>query len=225
MRDPCPAETLDPVTPRDDVLVYSCIVGGYDAQPDPAACRFIMERRSGEHPRLTAKRPKMLRMALPIGDWRYAIWIDGNIRIRTSWFWDQAVEATGDKPLGVFAHPRRDDIVAEAHASHIEAPEKYADLPLVEQAMHYRDVGVPSPSGLYCGGVVCWNLAHRDTRQIGARWYTECEEWTYQDQLSLPYVLWKMGVEPAVFPFPILEPGLPYIGNRWVQLLSHIRDD
>ena len=206
-----------------NVSIITANVGGYDGPPEPMACEVIIPPREDEHSRLTAKRVKMLQTALPT-EAPYVLWLDGNIRIRDSRFPVLAAEVTGDAPMGVFRHPRRDDVLDEAKFSHIEAPEKYRSLPLIEQVSHYRTLGLPYPSGLYCGGVVCWNMLHPTTRRLADAWWQECVLWTYQDQLSLPFVLWAHALKPAVFPIDILEPEL-WVGNRWIELLAHKRSD
>ena len=39
-------------------------------------------------------------------------------------------------------------------------------------------------------------------------WLRENRRWSYQDQLSLPYLLWKLDIEPAVIPYPLWGNGL-----------------
>ena len=38
-------------------------------------------------------------------------------------------------------------------------------------------------------------------RTMNEMWMEENLRWTYQDQISLPYVLWKLGITPAQIPF------------------------
>jgi hypothetical protein len=33
----------------------------------------------------------------------------------------------------------------------------------------------------------------------------ENERWTYQDQLSLPYLLWKLRMEPGIIPYNLWD--------------------
>ena len=45
----------------------------------------------------------------------------------------------------------------------------------------------------------------------------ENEKWTYHDQLSLPYVLWKLRIKPAIF--------RQYLWNsRWGAWMPHAHE-
>lgn len=65
---------------------------------------------------------------------------------------------------------------------------KYQGLPLEEQVQHYFDEGLPRDYGLHACGVI---LRDGDHRELGRKWLLENFIWSYQDQLSLPYVRWK----------------------------------
>jgi hypothetical protein len=197
--------------------IVTANVGGYDAATDPAARVLAPAPRPGEHPRSTAKRAKMLAWH-PLPDAHYVIWIDANMRLvdeRASWFRTVMATCCDDSVLACWAHPDRSTIAAEADASFVLAPEKYAGQPLREQVEHYRRVyGYRDDHGLYAGGALCWNLHNPKTLDVAAAWRHECERWSYQDQLSLPFVLWRFHEWPALLPFTLRD-------NPWVDILAH----
>ena len=97
--------------------------------------------------------------------------------------------------VALFRHPERDNIDDEAQVSLTML--KYVGLPLLEQVENYRTRGLPNDAGLWAGGVI--------VRQHGPNrvcfeddWWHENVTWSFQDQLSLPYVLWKHNVHPGV---------------------------
>src|SRR5262245_55651075 len=181
-----------------DTLILSASFGGYDTRlagnvpqtphvedfyyDNPAVLNF---RAPDEHPRMEAKRIKLLQV--PIADcYRYVIWIDGSMRVCNERFALEATQACGDKPLAVWPHPLRNDAIDEALFSRAMHPDKYGTI-VLEQADHYaNDPGLPRPTGLWCGGVVVWNMRHPRTQELADHWWHECQVWSWQDQVSLP---------------------------------------
>jgi hypothetical protein len=72
-------------------------------------------------------------------------------------------------------------------------PGKYGHVPIMEQVNHYRSHGYPEHNGLMAMGVIGRVCRDTELDAINERWWHENLRWTYQDQLSLPYVLWKLG--------------------------------
>jgi hypothetical protein len=72
---------------------------------------------------------------------------------------------------------------------------KYAGLMVEEQAAHYKASGMPDGWGLWATGIMarrnCWW-----SEDFGERWLAEQVRWSYQDQVSEPYILWQMGTQP-----------------------------
>ena len=52
-----------------------------------------------------------------------------------------------------------------------------------------------------------------------ADWMQEIETWTLQDQISLPYVLWKHGIHPS--PWPHYPPRSKQGPNPWLEIHKH----
>ena len=88
---------------------------------------------------------------------------------------------------------------------------KYNGEPLAEQVAHYRSLGFKG-GRLLCGGVIAREHTG-DIRQLEEAWFRECERWTSQDQLSLPYVLQQRGVVPGLIPGDIYSN--PYLYHLW----------
>lgn len=203
--------------PEQDIRAeWLCVVDD-ESVPVPAPwVRLVVP--SDESPRLAAKRVKC-------EPWRFTsadtiIWIDANTQITSSSFAREAISYMRDG-LAVFRHPRRDCIYAEADAS-IGAESqggKYDDQPIREQVEHYRADGHGPHAGLFACGTVVWDATSDQARALGSAWLAECERWSIQDQLSLPVVARRLGMEPGVFPFSQIRRG--YLGNRWLRILPH----
>lgn len=196
---------------RPSVAVVSGCFGGYDKpaapvrqtwEPDEwvmvtdgddplAPWSLVREQRPSMHPRLAAKVPKCR------PDWYSGadilIWVDASFEITSPEFVAWCVMGLGDAPLAQVRHPVRQSIVDEAQAS--VAMSKYDGLPLTLQAAYYEWGGHPADWGLWATGLIVYR---RETCALmGDAWLTEQVRWTYQDQLSEPVVLRRLGILPA----------------------------
>jgi hypothetical protein len=192
-----------------------------------------VKTRAGMHPRMQAKRFKILshevipdgrlsfRHRLRRGAWslrnRYmcSIWVDGSLAIKGKSFAKDllAAAAVADAGWAMFRHPDRDCIFEEATIS--ATMEKYRGLPMFEQVEAYRREGVIEHSGLFACTVIARQEPLNDlVRRVNELWWKENVKWTYQDQLSLPYVLTKTGTTVGVIPGNLWE-------NQWFDWITH----
>lgn len=214
------------------IALVSAVYGGYDTirplradhgfddavlvtdRPcDVPGWRVVVDPLPGVHPRLAAKRPKC-------EPWNYtdadrSVWIDGAYEVRSPDFRTAADEHLNRADLVVFTHPEdRDGPWAEAQFCY--SWHKYRDWPLIEQVEHYDAKGLPRDAGLWALGCIARNHTPAQ-RELGSAWLAEQERWGIQDQVSLPFLLWDRGLEPAVWDHPQWS-------NPWLAWHSH-RDD
>jgi hypothetical protein len=146
-----------------------------------------------KHPNRAAKAPKL-------APWNYtdapeSIWVDASFRVISETFAAEAMSYAN--PIAQFKHPWRDCLWDEAHASK-DLP-KYVREPIAQQALQYRESGYPLHWGLWAAGVIA--RKHTDEmRVLGERWQEEIFNWSFQDQVSQPYVLMELGIKPTDFP-------------------------
>lgn len=166
----------------------------------------IYDPRPGLHPRLAAKYPKLLPFDYLTTE--VAAWIDGAFRVTDPGFraW---LEEHPERDLTAWAHPersQRDCIYLEAALCQ-DWP-KYRGYDIRGQVDHYRSMGYPDRAGLYACGTLLW----RDTptaHKLALEWLAEIENWSIQDQISLPYLL---ALEPRSFgTFDAEEFANPYL--------------
>jgi hypothetical protein len=186
------------------------IYGGYDLIPpvpegvDDAVLvtdvpvhsgwRNIVEP-SNAHPRLAAKHPK----ARPdlYTDCEASLWMDGSAHVLDGRFVELVRHRLEEHELVLWDHPEdRDCFLQEAQVCH--ALQKWPDLPLLAQAEHYLDSGMPEHFGLWAAGCIARRHTS-DMQRLGDDWVSEIERWTSRDQISLPYLLWREGIEPGTF--------------------------
>jgi hypothetical protein len=182
------------------------------------------------HPRIQAKRFKLLSHRIfPRGRLaaRYApfsirrranlsIWIDASFQIKSSTFVKDMRGKLGKADWAMFVHPDRDCIYEEALDS--IRWRKYEHLPILPQVESYRPF-VPPHSGLYaCGLIARREPSSRGLNDVHEAWWDENIKWTYQDQLSLPFVIRRAG---GCVPVGIQE---NLWNNDWFEVMVHLAD-
>lgn len=124
-----------------------------------------------------------------------SIWLDGSmiITVPGDIFINNCLNALGDDDISFTPHPLRNCIHPEASVTRALA--RYADCDPIKQVNFYRDVvGHPANAGLMASGA--FTVRHDDnTKRWGKLWWNECNNWTYQDQLSLPVITRLMTME------------------------------
>jgi len=165
--------------------------------------------------RRRSKRPKLNPHSIPmLLNWKYMIWIDGDMGINRPEF---VPEIMSYMKNGFVASPHFDG----RHCAYGEAtirPLKYKNEPLDEQCDFYRSEGFPEQYGLYECGVSARDLTNPKVKELGELWHKQNLEWSYQDQVSFPYCLWKTEFEPDVLP-------QTFRNYNWVWINAHTRED
>jgi len=144
--------------------------------------------KTSESPRLAAKRPKMM-------PWLYtdcdaAIWVDASFELTDS-FGEWAREHLTRHDFVVWQHPEgRNDFLDEA-AVCWDWP-KYRGSDLRSQTKRYLEAGMPRGWGLFACGVVGYRFTS-EVKRLGSLWHLE-QERSVQDQVSLPFLLWREGL-------------------------------
>lgn len=227
--------------------VYTAICGGYDTlKPIPeqdVACDYICFSddpgltnpgpwkilpavcEDQRHPRMRARVFKTLhhrlfkrgRLRGRIFGPRYAhtVWIDGSIQVKSASFVREFVQHIGASGWSMFVHPDRDCIYPEAEFS-MTMP-KYRDQPIAGQVAAYRAEGYPADNGLMATGLIARSTM-ADLNAIEKMWWNENLRWSYQDQLSLPVVLWRLRRS-----YDPVQKNL--WSNEWFDWIPHRRED
>lgn len=201
----------------DRPVVYTALYGGHDVLWEPVGqdvearwvCftddpslrshkwEIVLDPARYADARMSAKWHKCLpHLALP--DAERSIWIDASMAVDAPTFVGDMLAALGAAPFAAFRHPYRRCIYTEARAS--SRLPKYDGLPILEQVGHYRAEGHPARWGLWAGGVLVRQHNDERVQSLGAAWLAECDRWTYQDQLSLPFVCRSLGLRPVTLP-------------------------
>lgn len=201
-------DSLKAVVPQDGFEVDWVLVTDDPSIPDGhCGWRVVREPRPGQHPNRAAKAAKLR-------PWEYtgapaSIWIDASYRIISTAFARDAL-ALAD-PVAQFTHPWRDCLYQEVDAS--LALRKYDGEPLREQAAAYREAGHPEHWGLWSAGALARHHCPQ-MKALAEAWGAEIDQWSFQDQVSLPQVYRNLGLRPAALPGDHLaNPWLRYEGS------------
>lgn len=194
-------------------VIYSAIVGGYDdiLQPSIIDDRFdyilftneIKESKVGVWQirpikyfnkdntricRFVKTHPETL-----LSYYEVSIWIDSNIQILSSYFYDRIIELDRqDIPISSMWHPVRHCIYEEAFAC-INMMVEHERI-VVDWCHQLRKENYPRNNGL-CETNVMYRKHQRPIVQKGDELWWDCiENYSRRDQLSFNYVLWKLNI-------------------------------
>lgn len=193
------------------VAWVSSVFGGYDVPaapvPQDTACEYVLvtdrplacppwrvvtERRPQLHPRLAAKVAKCRPDAWADAD--VFIWTDANVRVSDPGFIRWCLDGLGGAEIAVPRHPDCPSVADDMELAMTQP--RFSSLPMREQVAHYEAEGFPQSHGNWWTGVMA-RRGRAAEPAFGNAWLAENVRWTYHDQISLPYVLWKAGIRPA----------------------------
>jgi hypothetical protein len=140
-----------------------------------------------------------------------AVWIDASFEIVSTDFHKWVRQHLSQSDFTVWQHPEgRFDLRDEA-AVCWDWP-KYAPYDIRGQVRTYVDDGMPVRWGLFACGTLGWVFTP-EAKRLGAAWYEENVQWSIQDQISLPYLLWRDGKSFGIWQGN--EYKNPFLRLRW----------
>jgi hypothetical protein len=211
-------------------VIYTAIFGGYDDLRNQPACpgvdfvcftddpdlkseQWRVEVAEPRFPdsRLAAKWFKLF-PHLALQGYRRSIWIDGGIQISTENFAQEVLSFLPRAGIAMFPHPSRTSIKQEA--AELIRLGRFPGQPFLAQVDHYYSRRFPDDAGLFAATVVARDHRKRRVRRLGRLWMDEILNWSVRDQLSLPYVLWKLRITPGEIPYDIWD-------NHLLTMVEH----
>ena len=143
--------------------------------------------------RLNAKIFKILPFNF-LNKYEYFIWIDNNIKLNEDPN-DLIEKYLNNFSLALVEHPKRTCVyqeIKEASLNNLDLQKK-----LEKQFKYYKQSNYPKHNGLYdCSFIMTVN--NDTTKELGIHWWSEIEKFSSRDQISLPYILNKLGIEPYI---------------------------
>lgn len=191
-------------------IIYTAIYGGYDTLRDQPkqlldtdyvcfsdsnvtskawSTNYLQLNESSD--RMNAKFLKLQPHKVPgLKEADLLIWVDGTANILTEDFTLEIIKLLDDKDIMAFRHPEGRDCIYQ-EATYCKHMPKYMNQPIQEQVDHYRALEYPEHNGLYACGMMVYRLTPKLIEFLD-RWWAENKTWTYQDQLSFPFLLWLL---------------------------------
>ena len=136
----------------------------------------------------------MPQMFLP--DYDYWFWVDSthSVIIHPKEIIEKYL---GDSEIGLWKHTDRDCAYSEAN---IIKNLNYDHIDLVDrQIEYYKSVGYPVNNGLYELPVSIRKNTDK-IKILNMRWWEQICRYSSRDQISMPFVLWKTGIQPKLLP-------------------------
>lgn len=201
----------------DKIVIYTCIIGGYDALLQPLEVRegfdyvcFVGYDEDAGREGVWEKRPLPLTTGDKALDSRYpkmhphellpgydcSLWIDGNILLKGPALYDAALAAAeaGTLYAGV-SHPQRDCMYEEA----VKCRDmRYIGYPkLARIILEYLFCGIKRHSGLLENNIIFRRHNDPAVVRLDEMWWSKVLHFCRRDQLSLMLCLRECGIEPS----------------------------
>ena len=201
------------------IVVYSAIFGGKDKISDrqPPGADYVLftdflkpvhsvtwsvnRLVNGDDPSRASRYFKLLpHLHFPAYD--YSIWVDGNMEL--VWSPIELVLKFLVEPGHFHAQvaydveryaPSRLHSNIYHEALHCIKLRKDDPTKIKSQIESYRAEGFPETPALWMGGLIIRQHKHPCSILLGDAWYAEILKQSRRDQIALPYVLWKLGLE------------------------------
>lgn len=208
--------------PVANIVVYTGITGGKDSLRDPLVhtpgvkyvaftddpkakskiweIRHVSKAAPGDAWRV-AKQYKMLPHRY-FSEYDISVWIDGSCSPVVS-LHDVIKLALQRHPIAFFQHPWRKCLYEEGWACIDQG--RGSRPGILKQLNAYAAAGMPKNYGLVRGGVIFRRHKNAAVKKAMRLWWEQVCTWTPRDQVSFPYVCWRLGLKYATLPSDMFE--------------------
>ncbi len=170
-----------------DIQVYSSICGKFDPERNDIKVFADSDYDKFKLPVMNAKIYKIL--SHKFFSSKFTIYVDGNIVVLNEPS-DIIQQLLKNADMALFKHPFRNCLYDEMEHAIKRVEEQFKPL-MTQQVADYRKEGMPANFGLgECGMLIRRN--NPIVNEFNERWWAEICRYTNRDQMSFPYVLWKM---------------------------------
>jgi len=198
-----------------NTVIYTAIFNNYDTLKEPLyitercdyICftddnnlksenwKLIVVDTNGISASLTNRRIKILGPYRELKDYKYSLYIDGTVLIKSDL--TQFLAGYSDLNLVNFRHPRRQCIYSE-FASCI-AEKKGDPKKIIQQCHDYAREDMPFDFGLSDNKIILRNNDDETVKSIMYGWWDDVIKYSGRDQTCLPYILFKNGLHYSFF--------------------------
>jgi hypothetical protein len=170
----------------------------------------FFSRKNALHPRLKGKIPKMLDWMSNDSD--YYVWMDSYYRITSNNFFE-IIKYVEDYEICLGRHKQRSSIkdesnfiLTEIHNNNDYLKSRYEGEPIKEQVEYYLSDNSFQDNNLFSLGFFIYkkSLVSDKNFNLMVDWFLHNSCWSVQDQISLPYLLYKNNTKYNVFDFDVI---------------------
>jgi hypothetical protein len=129
-------------------------------------------------------------------DFDLCVYLDSQFTIRCDL--NQFVENNMKTDFSLMGHKRRKCVYDEA-AYCIFKQRGNKDI-ISKQIEYYKEMGFPKNFGLYACGIMIRKNSSK-VIEFMKLWYDEVQKFSYRDQISFPYILWKYPIDLDIMKF------------------------
>ena len=144
----------------------------------------------------------------------YSVYIDGNMCIIRDV--SKFVQKIGKYGIALYTHSSNKDCIYAEGMDCIEQKKDSADV-IYNQMQKYRREGLPKHYGLFACGLIVRENNNPMVKTIMREWWREVYMYSYRDQLSFTYVLWKNGIQAKHIGFL----GCDIYKSQYIKFLSY----
>lgn len=182
--------------PQHHVHPWKCITQPYHLEACPQTFNDIKDKRIFNM--MSAKYYKAQTHNIPLlAPYDYYIWIDGSIFLRDNFINNvlETIQQSGPSDIISFKHSARNNILDEVKES--VGMNKYRGIAdkIVNQYNDYIGQGFKDDVGLFENTVMI-KRNNPKSSTIFDMWWEHNVKYSYQDQISFPFVLWKTNTTP-----------------------------
>lgn len=231
-------EQYYPFMRKNQIAIYTCIVGGYDQINEP---QYVSD--NCDYYIISDQKPKgeTVFQYLNIDDYlpeelidntrknryikinahkifpqyKYSIYLDGNLIIKSD-----MIECIRDLPktkIAVAGESYWDNVYIEGIRC-IESKRDKEEL-ILKQVEKYWLEGMPEHFGTFLCNVLVREHNHPSCVKLMEEWWRQLEQYSRRDQISFPYVLWKNGYTKDDVKTLAPKPG--FLSDYWIFVHEH----
>ena len=202
-------DSLKEVETKDPSISYQCFTDNKNLKSD--SWNIICCEDFLDSPRLTAKAFKLFpHLIFPNSE--ESLWVDGSYKIKKNLtnFFDAY---TNGNSIVFYKHPLRDCPYKEAKVCILLG---FDETEIIRnQIRSYKELGMPKKNGLIHGAVIYRKHSNQEVCKLMEDWWSEINNHSIRDQLSLNFVAWSNGVRLNYVPERTLA------DNEYFEWQSH----
>ena len=160
---------------------------------------YNVKRMNLDHISMPIKRQRYVKIYIPdeiFDNYEYSIYVDTKRPVFIDFEWWLS-HLKDDSDFLIRQHPARD--CAYAEAAWLIKKGWFDEANISRQVEFYKKDGFPPHNGLYYSAHI-FRRHTKALREFSKLWWKQIEEFSYRDQISLPYAVWKHNVKVSFIP-------------------------